>query len=449
MYCGYIVELSGLRKHANADRLQCTEVFGNNVIVDLNYFEGQKCVYFPSDGKLGEKFAMENNLLRIKDENGKNAGGYLDPEKRNIRAIKLRGEKSDGLVLPIESLKKFTDITKLNVGDKITTLGGEVICEKYIPVRKNRTSGSSGNSKSNSKKSKKESKVQYPYFEEHVDTAQLAYSKAAFKEGDLCTITLKCHGSSHRVANTEKITVKSLTWWQKLLRRQAKVQKEWGYVSGTRRTVINSFEEPGGYYGSNAFRKPYHDFFKDKLEKGEEVYFEICGWVDSNKTIMAIGNTKKLKDPELTKLYGDQMIFDYGCERGQNRIFVYRMTMTNEDGYVVEYPDWLMRMRCEQMGVECVPLFETFRYTTWEDLMGRVEKYYDGPDPIGKTHVREGVVVRIQNRAKFTAYKHKNITFKIIEGLIKDTADAPDMEEAEELIRQQEAGESNESDPSS
>ena len=81
--------------------------------------------------------------------------------------------------------------------------------------------------------------------------------------------------------------------------------------------------------------------------------------------------------------------------------------------------------------------------------MERVEKYYDGPDPIGKTHVREGVVVRIQNRAKFTAYKHKNITFKIIEGLIKDTADAPDMEEAEELIRQQEAGESNESDPSS
>lgn len=444
MYCGYIIELKGLRKHTNADRLQCAEVFGNSVVVDLSYYDGQKCVYFPSDGKLGEKFAKENNLLRIKDESGKNIGGYLDPEKRNIRAIKLRGEKSDGLVLPIESLKKFTDITKLNVGDKITTLGGEVICEKYIPVRKNRTSGSSGKSKSNSKNSKKESKINYPYFKEHVDTEQLAYNKGAFKEGDLCTITLKCHGSSHRIANTEKITKKPLTWWQKLLRRQAEVQKEWGYVSGTRRTVINSFEEPGGYYGTNAFRKPYHDFFKDKLEKGEEIYFEICGWVDTNRPIMAIGDTKKLKDPELTKLYGDQMVFDYGCERGQNRIFVYRMTMTNEDGYVVEYPDWLMRLRCEQMGVDCVPLFETFRYTTWEDLMERVEKYYDGPDPIGKTHVREGVVVRIQNRATFTAYKHKNISFKIIEGLIKDTADAPDMEEAEELLRQQEAGENDE-----
>ena len=48
--------------------------------------------------------------------------------------------------------------------------------------------------------------------------------------------------------------------------------------------------------------------------------------------------------------------------------------------------------------------------------------------------VREGVVVRIDNRSKFTAYKHKNFSFKVLEGIIKDTADAPDMEEAEELV---------------
>ena len=36
MYCGYITTLKGLRKHSNADRLQCVEVFGQNVIVDLS-----------------------------------------------------------------------------------------------------------------------------------------------------------------------------------------------------------------------------------------------------------------------------------------------------------------------------------------------------------------------------------------------------------------------------
>jgi hypothetical protein len=60
------------------------------------------------------------------------------------------------------------------------------------------------------------------------------------------------------------------------------------------------------------------------------------------------------------------------------------------------------------------------------------EKYYDGPDPVGKTHIREGIVVRIVNRPKFTAFKHKNFAFKVIEGIIKDTAEAPDMEEAQE-----------------
>ena len=89
------------------------------------------------------------------------------------------------------------------------------------------------------------------------------------------------------------------------------------------------------------------------------------------------------------------------------------------------------------MGVKCVSTFERFVFTTWEDLMQRVEKYYDGPDPIGKSHIREGVVVRIDNRSTFTAYKHKNFSFKVLEGIIKDNSDAPDMEEADELLAEE------------
>lgn len=128
------------------------------------------------------------------------------------------------------------------------------------------------------------------------------------------------------------------------------------------------------------------------------------------------------------------MEFSYGCKPGESKCYVYRMTLTNEDGYTVEYPDWLMRLRCEQMGIECVPLFETFYFTTWEDLMERVEKYYDGADPIGKTHIREGVVVRIENRPKFTAFKHKNFTFKLVSGLITESADTTDM--ADDVIEE-------------
>ena len=55
------------------------------------------------------------------------------------------------------------------------------------------------------------------------------------------------------------------------------------------------------------------------------------------------------------------------------------------------------------------------------------------PDPICKTHIKEGVVVRIINRPKFCAYKSKNFSFKVLEGIIKDTSDAPDIEEAQEV----------------
>ena len=110
------------------------------------------------------------------------------------------------------------------------------------------------------------------------------------------------------------------------------------------------------------------------------------------------------------------------------------MTLTNEDGYTVEIPFEQVQIECEKMGVKCVPLFDKFIFTTWDDLMARVERYYDGADPIGKSHIREGVVVRIDNRPSFTAYKHKNWSFKVIESIIKDTSDEPDMEEAEELI---------------
>jgi hypothetical protein len=69
-----------------------------------------------------------------------------------------------------------------------------------------------------------------------------------------------------------------------------------------------------------------------------------------------------------------------------------------------------------------------------EYVLRKVEKYFDGPDPIGKTHIREGVVARIVNRPTIAVYKHKNFSFKVLEGIAKDVADAPDMEEAQDEV---------------
>jgi len=422
MYEAYITKLKNVRKHSNADRLQVAECFGNQVIIDLSYQEGDIGIYFPTDGKLGKEYAEAHNLLRKKDENGNNIGGYLDPEKRNIKALKLRGEKSDGLFMPLESLKPFGDITELQVGDRITVFNGTLICEKYIPRTNKRSQGMP------KKKIKKKKNVEYPLFKEHVDTEQLDYNLGEFRKGDLCYITLKMHGTSQRTGYLPKLNNKNII--TKLKDKYLKTKYD--AVTGTRRVVLDNFNKESGFYGSDKFREHYHNWFKDRLQKGEEVFYEVVGYINETTPIMPDGDNKKVQDKEFIKMYGDKTRFSYGCSEGMNNIYVYRMTMTNEDGYVVEYPWELVKTRCEEMGVNHVLELDKFFYKDEEDLLRRVEKHLDIPDPIGKNHIAEGVVVRIDNKKSFKAYKKKGFFFKVLEGIIKDSAEVPDMEEAQE-----------------
>lgn len=458
-HVGYVVQINELHPHSNADRLQIATIFGASVIVDLSVKLGDLGIYFPIDLQLSEEYCAQNNLVRKKDENGNNIGGYLDPDKRNIRAMKLRGEQSEGLFMPLESLK-YTGETKFEVGNKIDVINGHEICRKYIPKGNAHTPGPH-----NGNHTRKRSVPIAPLFAEHADTEQLAYNLDAFRGGDLIEITLKMHGTSGRTGYLPKFQGYKRTFWDKILRRPGIPIYDWGYVTGTRRVVLNDFED-GGFYGSNAFREPHAKFFEGKLNKGETVYYEIVGFTTDGAPIMASVANSKISDKEFTKQYGKETVFSYGCEPNphfmgvsQSACYVYRMTMTNEDGDVVEYTPDFMRYRCEQMGAKCVPLlwrgiipenekdrsdglwYQKGQPNQWLNLRSpgewieeKAEEYYDGPDPIGKTHVREGVVVRIVNRPKFCAYKHKNFSFKVLEGIAKDLAAEPDMEEAQEAM---------------
>lgn len=443
MYNAYVTTIKNLRKHPNADRLQLGECFGNTVCVSIEYTDNQIGVYFPTDGQLSIEFADANNLLRKKDADGNNIGGYMDPDKRNVTSIKLRGEKSDGLFLPLSCLESFGDTSSLKVGDIITTFNGHEICTKYIPRRNAR----SGHATNGNHTRKKKAPIA-PLFTEHADTEQLAYNLGAFQIGDQIEITLKMHGTSQRTGYLPVFKGYKRSLWDKIMKRDGAPIYEWGYVSGTRRTVLENFD--GGFYGSNLFREQHSKFFEGKLHKGEEVYYEVVGFTDTGAPIMASASNKKLNDKAFIKQYGETTTFSYGCEPPQSELYVYRMTMTNEDGDVVEYSPDFMRYRCEQMGCKTVPvLWKGYipPYTILPDDVGSptatdageyvkniAEVYYAGPDPIGKTHTREGVVVRIVNKPKFCAYKHKNFEFKCLEGLIKADAEAPDMEEAQEEI---------------
>ena len=463
MHCGYVTTLNNVRKHPNADKLVLATCFVNTVCVNKEmYHEGEIGVYFPVDLQLSMEFCEKNGLLAVY-ENGVNiSGGYMDPSKRNVKAIKLRGEQSDGLFLPLKCLEYTgVDMDSLNVGDTITVVNGHEICRKYIPRGKHSATAAGGAGKRAKRKAKRSIA---PVFYEHIDTEQLAYNLHVFQPGDLIEITRKLHGTSARTSHTKVLKGFKRNLLDIILRREGTPIYDWGIVSGTRRTVLDTFD--GGFYGSNEFRKPYHDFFDGKLLKGETVYYEIVGFTHDGKSIMGQCNNKKLNDKEFVKKYGETTTFSYGCAPGmqyelefneqgdvvnrkpfyhQNDIYVYRMTMTNEDGEVVEYTPDQMRHRCMYMGVKTVPVHwygfipenpgskddDTISAGEW--VLNKAEQFYDGEEPIDPTHIREGVVIRVLNRPTFTAYKHKNFQFKVLEGIIKESAEAPDMEEADGL----------------
>lgn len=466
-HCGYVIKVEHLRPHSNADRMQILTVFGNDTCVDLSVKVGDIGIYFPTDLQLSEEFCTANNLVRRKDETGKNIGGYMDPIKRNVTTIRLRGEKSDGLYLPISCLSYL----KLNkndiiVGMTISELNGHEICRKFIPIVKSAAPRKPGN-----RVRKKKAPIA-PLFQEHADTEQLNYNLNAFRPGDLIEITLKMHGTSQRTGYLPTLQGYKRTLWDRICGREGKPIYDWGYVTGTRRTVLETYD--GGFYGNNEFREAHAKQFEGKLHKGETVYYEVVGFTNDGTPIMSPGDNKKTNDKAFIKQYGAKTVFSYGCsptgkqtalycdandnllsideDVPKSDIYVYRMTMTNEDGDVVEYTPDFMRYRCEQMGVKPVIVFwkgyipeqlpriidmntlEEHIETAGEWIKDIAEEYFDGPDPVGKTHVREGVVVRIVNAPKFTAYKTKNFNFKVLEGIAKAEADAPDMEEAEEVL---------------
>lgn len=413
MYTAFITTLKNVRKHPNADKITLADVFDTTICVGADSSNGDIGIYFPQGGQLSEEYCEKNNLCRKLDENGKNIGGYLDPNKRNVTAIKLRGERSDGLFMPLESLSYTgVDMNELKPGIVISGLvNGYEICCKYVPIRRSYERKFSG-------KAKKIKENIAPLFAEHVETEQLPYNLDKFRAGDILDISLKAHGTSQRTAYLPTEVGYERTFWDKLFKKTGKRIVDYRYICGTRRTLLG---ESTSSWGSEEFRKAAHESFLNKLHKGETVYYEVVGY-NGNQPIMPSADNRKMNDKEFVAQYGSRTEFSYGCDVGANDFYVYRMTLTLPDGYVLEYSSEQIRRRCEEMGVKTVLHFEEVQIPTDCENPGEwaeeeAKKFYDGIDPIGKTHIREGVVVRIVNRTSFEAYKIKNYAFKVLSGI--------------------------------
>ena len=421
MYYALVTKLQNVRKDENSNNLYLAECFFEGVIVGPNSYTGQEILYLPTDGKIERWFGDKLKLFR-KNLDGTPQGGYVD-DNSHIKAIKLRGNQSSGIVVPLDRIYEIWGNQGWQDGDKVTQINGKEFCSKYIPRNKK----SPNLTPKTSYKGRKAEGVIYPEFSMHTDTEQLAYNLDKFHPGDQVSITLKLHGTSQRSMRTYAELPRG--FFRKLFKIKPKTKPV--YVLGTRRCVVTENHE--GFYGNDQFRIPHHKALEPYIEDTQEVYYEVVGYYGegSEQTIMPSCDNKKINDKNFIKEFGPRTVFSYGCRPGESKMFIYRITSQNGEK---EWTPDEIKAWCDEHGFNYVPIVDTFEFTTTEDLLDRINKYFeDLRDPVGKTHIKEGVVVRIVNRRTFTAYKSKTYEFKVLEGLVKDSETMPDMEEAQEI----------------
>jgi len=194
-YCAYVVEIDNFVPLDGCDNIQGTVIFSNHVIISKDTQLGTRGVYFPVETSLSSDFLRMNNLYRDKSLNNNNEkSGFFELNGR-IRAMKLRGYKSDGFFIPLLCFNYLhVDIKKLSVGDIFDSIDGNIICKKYI-VR-NFDSQGSGKKGRGQNKLKRFSKLIENQFRFHIDTDHLDRNIHKIHPSQTISITNKIHGSS-------------------------------------------------------------------------------------------------------------------------------------------------------------------------------------------------------------------------------------------------------------
>jgi hypothetical protein len=354
-YSATVVAIKNLRPHKNADRLIVTNIYGNDVIVGKETKIGDRGLFFPLESQIGLEFAQANDLIRRKDINGKPTGGMFD-DNRRVRAQTLRGEKSMGFWIPIESIDVLQHVVPFSIsssdfkeGQEIESLPeGVIISQKYIP-RTNKTNGVNGAKKG--KQPSRESKILPGQFAFHFETPQLGKNIHKLKPEDLIAITWKLHGTS-AIASCSLVK-RRLSLLERLIVllgvNVEKTRREMIYAS--RRVIKNEFlETKQHFYAYDLWSEVGKENFEGKLHAGETIYYEIVGYLNDGGFI--------------------QKGFDYGCDprvemtknwpgevnRPTNKAYIYRITQTATDGSVIELQWNQVEERSKELGVTTVPI---------------------------------------------------------------------------------------------
>lgn len=382
-YAAVVVRLAAVNELARCDNIAGAPVLGYQAIVGKDRQPGDLGVVFTAETALSEEFARANNLHREPELNADPAEkGYLERNRR-VRAIKLRGHRSDALFLPLESLA-YTgfDVTKLAPGDVFDELNGHEICRKYEVVSKVAQPLVEKN------KRKKFSRVDQKFIPEHVSTDQYFRVAPQIPADARIVASQKVHGTSIRIGHT--LVARKLTWLERIARKLGvNVQlTEFDYVYASRRVVKDANNPEQQHFYENDVWTHYGKRLDGVLPKNYVVYGELVGWEPNGKALQAS--------------------YTYRVPKGDAELLVYRVTVVNDQGITVDLSWDAVKEFCRDRNLRHVPELWVGQHADFnaDDWLDR--RFYDDgfrqalPLEPGKT-VDEGVVLRVEGIVPYFA----------------------------------------------
>ena len=360
--------------------------------------------------------------------------GFFNKTGR-VRSIRLGGVQSMGYLFTLDELAKYNPNVKnisLNqyVGEDFDTIEDKLFIKAYVPFVPERRQVSKVEKRN--KKIEQFDRMVKGEFSFHYDTAPLPKCIGRLKPSDVVTITSKLHGTSICIGKLHVKTPIKLPFykwiWNKFVdltglfkaHRITDYVIDYGNVTASRTVIKNQYINENvsdGYYGVDVWSE-YGNLIYPFLSEGMIIYGEIIGYLtDSDKMI--------------------QKKYDYGCNKGKNKLMIYRITTNNEDGTkhewnVTEVKEWTEKLVKDHPEIaDRIHVIDLLYHGTLADLYPNIsymdhwhenvlealrnekERFnMEKNDPICKNKVPfEGVVLRIDNDEFAEAFKLKCAKF--------------------------------------
>ena len=388
-------------------------------------------------------------------DSAKKLCGFFNKYGR-VRCITLRGEPSFGFIFGINEMAKYCpDILNVKledyVGEDFDTVNGELFVKAFVPPIKPQNQRRNKSENRNKKLSRFDRLVEGE-FSFHYTTQQLGKNIHLFNPDTKCLISCKLHGTSIvigklHVKEPKKIAPHKWLWnkfvdstgWFKNT-RFIDYDVVYGPVYSSRTVIKNRYINKNvnnGFYSQDIWSE-YGDIIYPYLSEGMTVYGEIFGYLT--------GEDKMI-----------QKHYDYGCEKGENKIMFYRITSINEDGSKKEWEvdevyDWTINLiermkenndenhnRIHPIDIlysgtlgDLYPDINPYEHWNEEFLeaLKKDKKHFgmEELEPLCKNEVpREGICIRVVGSEIPSCWKQKSVSFLMKESLLMDSGEV-DME---------------------